>query len=232
MKDFLKVSPLRILERSTYQELGRGNLGVLMARAGLGKTSFLINIAFDKLFREEKLVHISLKDVPEKVTSYYNVIFSDLIRILNIEDEYEVRALIDKNRIILAYLKESFDLTRLRENLTNLVKEIDFTPDTLIVDGLDFAETGRELFEGFRRIAQEFQVEIWFSALSHRHITEANERGIPFPCNNLDDLFSLIIELSSTPSGVFLGLLKDHDREGVLDAVVRLDPDNFLAMQE
>ncbi len=231
MKDFFKVSPLKILEGSTYQELGKGNLGVFMARAGLGKTSCLINIAFDKLFREEKLVHISLKDIPEKVTSYYNVIFSDLVKVLNIEDEHEVRAVIDKNRIILAYLKESFDLTRLRGNLNNLVKEIDFAPDTLIIDGLDFAETRRELFEGLMRIAQEFQVEVWLSALTHRHITEANERGIPFPCNNLDDLFSLIIQLSSSPSGVFLELLKDHDRKGISDAVIRLDPNTFLAME-
>ena len=231
MKDFFKVSPLKILEGSAHKELGRGNLGVLMAPAGIGKTSCLINIAFDKLFREEKLVHISLKDVPEKVTSYYNVIFSDLIKVLNIEDEYEVRVLIDKNRIILAYLKESFDLTRLRENLNNLVREIDFIPDTLIVDGPDFAETGREVFEEFRRIAQEFQVEVWLSALTHRHITEVNERGIPFLCNNLDDLFNLVIQLYSTQSGVFLRLLKDHDREGIPDAVIRLDPNSFLAME-
>jgi hypothetical protein len=231
MKDFFKVSPLKILEGSAHKELGRGNLGVLMAPAGIGKTSCLINIAFDKLFREEKLVHISLKDVPEKVTSYYNVLFSDLVRVLNIEDEYEVRALVDKNRIILAYLKESFDFTRLRENLDNLVREIDFIPDTLIVDGSDLAETGREVFEEFGRIAQEFQAEVWLSALTHRHITEVNEGGIPFLCNNLDDLFNLIIQLYSTQSGVFLRLLKDHDREGIPDAVIRLDPNSFLAME-
>jgi hypothetical protein len=231
MNNFFKVSPLKILEGSAYKKLGKGNLGVLMARAGLGKTSCLINIALDRLFRGEKLVHISLKDIPEKITSYYNVIFSDLVTVLEIQDEYEVRALIDKHRIILAYLKESFDLTRLRGNLNNLVKEIDFAPDTLIIDGLDFAETGRELFEKLRRMAQEFQVEIWLSALTHRHITEVNERGIPFPCNNLDDLFSLIIQLSSSPSGVFLELLKDHDREGIPDAAIRLNPNNYLVME-
>ena len=231
MKDFFKVSPLKILEGSAYQELGKGNLGVLMAWAGLGKTSCLINIAFDKLFREEKLVHISLKDVPEKVTSYYNVIFSDLVKVLDIENEYEVRTRLDKNRIILAYLKESFGLSRLRKNLRNLVKEIDFTPDTLVVDGVDFAEVGRDIFEGFKGIAREFDLEVWFSALSHRHITEVNERGIPFPCNTLDDLFSLIIQISSTQSGVFLTLLKDHDTERIPDAMVRLDPDNFLVTE-
>lgn len=231
MKDFLKVSPLKILEGSTYKELGKGNLGVLMARAGVGKTSCLINIAFDKLFRGGKLVHVSLKDAPEKVTSYYHVIFSDLVKVLNMENEYEVRTLLDKNRVILAYLKESFDLNRLRKNLTNLIKEIDFTPDTLVVDGVDFAEAGRDIFEGFKGIAKEFNLEVWFSALSHRHITEVNERGIPFPCNNLDDLFSLIIQLNSTQSGVFLKLLKDHASEGIPDVMLRLDPNNFLAME-
>jgi len=231
MKDFLKVSPLKILEGSAYEGLGKGNLGVLMARAGLGKTSCLIHIAFDKLFREEKLVHVSLKDAPEKITSYYNVIFYDLVKVLNMENVYEVRTRLDKNRIILAYLKESFDLNRLRKNLNNLVSEIDFVPDTLIVDGIDFAESGRDIFEGFKEIAKDFKLEVWFSALSHRHITEVNERGIPFPCNNLDDLFSLIIQISSTQSGIFLTLLKDHDTEHIPDAMVRLDPNNYLVME-
>jgi len=231
MKDFQKVSPLKILESSTYKELGKGNLGVFIARAGDGKTSCLIHIAFDKLFRGKKLVHVSLKDAPEKVTSYYSVIFYDLVKVLNIENEYKVRALLDKNRIIFAYLKESFDLNRLRKNLKNLVKEMNFIPDALIVDGVDFVETGRDIFEGFKGVAKEFDVEVWFSALSHRHIAEVNERGIPFPCNKVDDLFGLIIQLYSTKSGVFLKLLKDHDSEGIPDVMLRLDPNNFLAME-
>lgn len=231
MKDFLKVSLLKILERSNYKELGKGNLGVLMARAGLGKTSCLIHIAFDKLFREEKLVHVSLRDSPEKITSYYNAIFHDLVDALNMENVHEVRTRLDKNRIILAYLKESFDLDRLRKNLNNLVGEIDFIPDTLIVDDIDFAEAERDLLEGFKEIAKEFDLEVWFSALSHRHITEVNERGIPFPCSKLDDLFSLIIQLYSDQSGIFLKLLKDHDIEPIPDAMVRLNPNNFLAME-
>ncbi|MBW1856666.1 MAG: hypothetical protein JRI42_00060 [Deltaproteobacteria bacterium] len=232
MKDFLKVSPLKILESSAYKELGKGNLGVLIARAGVGKTSCLIHIAFDKLFREEKIVHISLKDAPEKVAAYYNAIFYDLVTILDMENEHEARALLDKNKIIFTYLKKSFDLNRLRKSLTNLASEVNFKPTTLIVDGVNFEETGRDIFEGFKKIAKEFELEVWFSALSHRHIAEVNEKGIPFPCNNLDDLFSLIMQLSSTESGVFLTLLKDHDTEHMHDdAMVRLDPNNYLIME-
>jgi KaiC/GvpD/RAD55 family RecA-like ATPase len=230
MKDFMKVSPLKILEKSSRRALGRGNLGVLMARAGVGKTACLIHIAFDKLFRKEKLVHVSLEDIPEKITSYYNVIFYDLVKALNMDDEHEIRMLFERNRMILAYLQQSFEVGRLRENLKNLVDKIDFVPDTLIVDGLDFEEADRELIEGLKEIASQFNVEIWFSALTHRHITDVNERGIPHPCDKLDDLFNIIIQLQPSQSGLSLKLLKDHEMPVIPEAIVRLDPNTFLAM--
>jgi hypothetical protein len=230
MKDFISVSPLRILEKSSRKGLGPGNLGVLIARAGVGKTACLIHIAFDKIFRQERLVHISLEEGPEKVTSYYNVIYYDLVKAFDLTDDYEYRLLIDRNRMILAYLNQSFQIERLRANLNNLVDKLSFRPDVLIVDGLDFERTKRTLFEGLKEIAKTFEVEIWLSALSHRHIDDVNERGIPYPCHHLDDLFSLIIHLQPDPSGISLKLLKDHDNPTIPDISVKLDPNTFLTL--
>lgn len=230
MKDFISVSPLRILEKSSHHGLGPGNLGVLVARAGVGKTACLIHIAFDKIFRQKKLVHISLEEGPEKVASYYNVIYYDLVKALNIEDDYEYRVLMERNRMTLAYLNQSFDLERLEANLKNLTERLDFKPDTLIVDGLDFEKAEREVFEGLKKIALEFETEIWFSALSHRHITETNERDIPYPCDKFDDLFSIIIQLQPEQAGVFLKLLKDHNRYQIPENSIRLDPNTFLVL--
>lgn len=230
MRDFLEVSPLKILEESVSKELGRGNLGVLMSRAGVGKTACLIHIAFDKLFRKEKLVHISLENLPEKVSSYYNVIFSDLVEALNMKNEQETRMALEGNRMILAYLKHSFEIGRLRENLHSLAENASFSPDVLIVDGLDFEKADRGLFEDFKSIATQFQVEVWFSALCHRDNTEINERGIPYPCNHVDDLFGIIIQLQPTPSSIILKLLKDHEGRPKSEVEVMLDPRNFLAV--
>ncbi len=232
MKDFISVSPLKVLEKSSRKGLGRGNLAVLIARAGVGKTACLIRIAFDKLFRQEKLVHVSLEEGPEKVTSYYNVTHSDLVRALNFKDEHdEYRMLIDRNRMILAYLNQSFEIERLRANLKNLAENINFSPDAIIVDGLDFEKAGRTIFEGLKQIAEEFKAEIWLSALSHRHITDVNERGIPYPCQQLDDLFSLILQLQPEQSEIVLRLLKDHDNPTVHDVSVTLDPNTFLTLE-
>ena len=229
MNDFIKVSPLKLLEMSSSKGLGKGKLGALMARAGVGKTACLIHMAFDKLFRKEKLVHVSLEDSPEKVASYYNVIFSDLVKALEIKNETETKMFLDRNRMILAYKNKSFKTERLKDNLNNLINQIEFKADSLIVDGLDFENTDRFVLEEFRNIALEFDVEIWFSALSHRHISDVNEQGIPYPCGRVADLLSVIIQLNPTQSGIFLKLLKDHDNPVKSDTSIRLDPNTFLA---
>jgi hypothetical protein len=233
MKDFISMSPLKVLEKSSRKGLGRGNLAVLIARAGVGKTACLIRVAFDKLFHREKLIHVSLEEGPEKVTSYYNVVYSDLVRSLDLTDDNdEYRMLIERNRMILAYLHQSFEIKRLRDNLKNLAENLDFRPEALIVDGLDFEKTERAVFEGLKQIAGEFEAEIWLSALSHRHITDVNERGIPYPCQQLDDLFSLILQLQPEGSEIVLRLLKDHDNPTVRDADITLDPNTFLAKNQ
>ena len=232
MKGLISIGPLRILEKSSRRGLGPGNMGVLIARAGVGKTACLIHFALDKIFRQERLVHVSLKEHPEKVTSYYDVICHDLIKTLNIKDDSEYRTFIDKNRMILAYLNHSFDLRRLQANLKNLTEQLQFRPDALIVDGLDFEGAERELFEGLKALAQEASLEIWLSALSHRHITETNDRGIPHPCDELDDLFSVILHLKPETSGLYLTLLKDHGAPKTPHKSLRLDPNTFLALDE
>ena len=230
MKEFILISPLKILEKTSRKELGKGNLGVLIAQAGVGKTACLIQIAFNNIFRQKKLVHVSLEESPDKITSYYNVMYSDVVKALDIIDDREYRAHIERDRMILAYLNRSFDTGRLRASLGNLANELEFLPSALIVDGLDFENAERAMFEEFKDIALEFEVEIWFSARSHRHITEVNERGIPYPCHKLDDLFSIIMQLQTGSSGVFLKLLKDHDNPTFTDISVRLDPGTFLSM--
>jgi len=228
IEDFKKISPLRILEDSSKKGLGAGDLGIVIARAGTGKTACLINFAFDALFRKKKLVHISLEDQPEKIDSYYHVIFSDIVRAMDIKEEIELRQSLEGNRMILAYLKQSFDVDRLRGNLANLKDKAGFKPGILVLDGLDFEKAGRKTLEGLKGLAGDFEIGIWLSALSHRHITQVNERGIPHPCHQVDDLFSIILQLQPEEDGVLLRLLKDQEDAPSEEVSLFLDPKTFL----
>lgn len=228
MNDFFSVCPSRLLRKS--QELGAGNMGVLIAPAGAGKTACLINIALSTIFHQKRIVHVSLKEGPDKVLYYYNVMYSDILKALDIKDDHEHREMIERDKVILAYLNNSFDTERLRAGLTNLKNELRFIPSALIVDGLDFEILDRAVFEEFKKIANDFAVEIWFSALSHRHTAQINEKGIPQPCIRLEDIFSIIMQLKNEQSGVVLTLLKDHDALIPNEISIRLDPGTFLPL--
>ena len=59
-KELNERSPLRVLEKSIHGGLGRGNVGVIVARKGVGKTAFLVGVALDDLMRDRKVLHVSL----------------------------------------------------------------------------------------------------------------------------------------------------------------------------
>jgi len=205
---FERITPLRLLEKSVKGGPGKGNLGAVLARAGVGKTACLISLALGKMMIGEKVVHVSLGETPEKVTAHYNLIFNQMIETVPDRDDVLARNLLERNRIILAFLKQSFDIERFQKNLENLRDRLQFTPQAVIIDGLNFETCERSLLEGLKDLAAKFDTEIWFSVRSHRHISEVNDRGIAFPLSRLDDLFNVILELEPGVEGINLRLIK------------------------
>src|SRR5215813_14939012 len=102
-KDVNEHSPLRILERSIHGGLGKGNLGVVMARAGVGKTACLVQIGLDDLMRGRDVLHVALGQSLEHVQSWYDALFDDLAARTHLEDREGVRAQVTRRRIIKAY---------------------------------------------------------------------------------------------------------------------------------
>jgi len=224
----LSRSPLRILERASGESLGPGGMGVLIARAGVGKTACLINIALHKLMENFKVVHVSVGEGPEKIHAYYRVLLNELVNACKMKEDDDVQQLLENNRIILSYVNKSFELPRLRAQLDNLKEALNFSPDVLFVDGMDFESTAPAVFKDFETLALELKAEIWFSALSHRHMAEVNERGIPYPCDKVDHMFSVILHLQPEEGGLYLKLLKDGENDSGSGRKVRLDPSTFM----
>ena len=66
-KELNERSPLRVLEQSIHGGLGRGNIGVIVARHGVGKTAFLVGVALDDLMRGRSVLHISMEQPADRV---------------------------------------------------------------------------------------------------------------------------------------------------------------------
>jgi len=229
-KELNERSPLRIFENSIHGGLGRGNVGVVVARRGVGKTAFLVGVALDDLMRGRKVLHVALRQPLYKVREYYDGIFEDLAETSRLDDYHATLQEVERNRNIHAYLGSTFSLQKLRSDIALLREYADFTPAAILVDGVDFESLTPETVAEFRSIARELDAEMWMSAVTHRE-SAMNERGIPEPVAHLEPAVDVIVRLYHDGKAVHVHLLKDHDNPNVHEAGVALDPTTMLLKQ-
>jgi hypothetical protein len=230
-KDLNERSPLRLLEQSIHGGLGRGNIGVVAARPGLGKSAVLVGIALDDLMRGRKVMHVALDERFEKIREYYNEIFMDLARTANLQDVGTELREVEQYRNIHTYIGNCFSIAKLREAITLLNTYMNFYPAALILEGYRFEQATKEDMKELRQIAREIDGELWMSAVTHRE-SKKNERGIPEPVAHLEDSIDVILALEQGDKAVTLRLLKDHNNPNVSPSHVALDPTTLLLIQE
>ena len=230
-KQLNERSPVRVLERSIHGGLGRGNLGVVVARHGVGKTAFLVGVALDDLMRAQDVLHVSIDQPVDKVRTYYDEIFAELCRSEELEDVWAVRLQVERHRRIYSYLGGTFSVPKLAQTVRTLAQDSEFTPRAIIIDGLDFARVTLEELAGLRAIAREADAEMWLSATTTR-TAERNERGVPEPIAHLEAAVDVILTMGHDGRAVHVGLHKDHGNPQVSDLRLALDPVTLLLVRE
>ena len=230
-KDLNERNPLRLFEHSINGGLGRGNIGVVVARHGIGKTAFLVGIALDDAMRGRKALHVSLDKTVDHLREFYDEIFMDLAHSAHLEDLPSERLEMERNRIIHTYAGKSFTIHKLRHSISFLKEYARFDPACLILQGFDFERATLEDVEALRQLAFEFNVEMWMSALTHRSVP-SNEHGIPEPVAKLASAIAVIVQMVDHSDGVQLSLLKDHDNPNVAKLTLALDPSTMLLVKK
>ena len=228
-KELNERSPLRIFERSLHGGLGKGNLGVVMSRAGVGKTAILIGIALDDLMRERKVLHINLDDSAEKVREFYDEVFHDLAEGSKLKNRENAHLVVERHRMILSYSSETFHLDKLRESLSLLKEQMNFEPESVVIDGYpDFTDGDESPLQELKKLAVAMNVEMWVTALTHREGDELDARGVPAHVSRFEEYLSVIVNLEPMAGHVKLAILKDHDNQDIADLHLELDPSTLL----
>jgi len=229
-KELNRRSPLRVFERSLHGGLGKGNIGVVTSRKGVGKTAFLIGVALDDVMRERKVLHVTLDHPVERIADFYDEIFGELARTQQLEDSAETRLAVERNRHILRYRgSEDFSIDRVRGSLAFLAEHAAFAPETVIIDGYpDFETVSDEAMAALKSLADDFQVELWITALRHREGQERDERDVPVEVARFDAHLSVIVRLEPRADHVRLRLVKDHENEELAELHLELDPKTLL----
>lgn len=231
-KDVNDLSPLRVFERSIHGGLGRGNVGLVLSRAGVGKTAFLVDVALDDLMRDRKVLHVDLEHSAERLREYYDEIFRDLAESMKLEEKSRIRLQIERNRMIHSFLHGTFDMAKVEAALDYMREHVHFDPYCVILDGIpDWANTPGEQIErqlrDIKGMAVRRNVELWLSAQSHRD-EERDERGVPVRLVPYLEYVSVAIQLVAQADHVKLQLVKDHDSPHLAELHMELDPKTLL----
>ncbi len=211
---------------------GPGEMGVLMARAGAGKTACLTQLAIGYLLDREPVLHVCVDVVPDKVKLWYNELLKD---IFSNRPECKVSDLqhsMEPLRFIMSFLNQTFSPEKLEISLENLKEQAKFEPSLIILDGLDFDRSARPLFEKIGDLARRHSASVWVSARSHRHVPDVNERGIPYPIDAMDELFSSIFVLLPENDSIKLKALKEKGNYNPAVSEFELDPNTFLLLKK
>jgi len=218
-----------MFEKAINGGIGQGNIGVVLSRAGVGKTAFLVGIAVDALLQGRKVMHISTEESVEKLRAFYDEIFHLMCENLQLENRMQKHLELERNRQILVYNRKAFTLDKLIET-ANFLKEIaHFSPDVVIMDGTPrFEHSERWEIEGIKKLAGSWGAEVWTSAQVHRNGQNYDDRGVPLEVANYDDLLDVITLLEPDKTHVHVRILKVHDLEEVPHLNMELDPKTLL----
>lgn len=231
-KEINERSPLRVFENSIHGGLGKGNLGVVMSRAGVGKTACLIGIALDDLMRGRKVLHIAFGDSVEHVREFYNEIFEDLRKTTHMDDAAETHLTVEQSRMIHTYKGTEFSAGKLEKDTLFYKDHANFQPEVVVVDCFDFENASETDLTALKDYAKNHNVELWLTAVTHRDQAITSNHGIPNPVARFEAWISVIVVLEPADSKVTLRLLKDHDNKNLEDLHLQLDPRTLLLSVE
>ncbi|MFP4014382.1 MAG: hypothetical protein ACLFVQ_09880 [Chitinispirillaceae bacterium] len=232
-KELISRSPLRILEKSTHGGVGKGNIGVIAARKGVGKTACLVHIATDQLFQQKHIIHVSFASNTTHIISWYEDIFQEISRRYKLDDTMSVHDDITKNRVIMNFKQDGVTVGKMLNSVHSMIKDGHFIADVVIVDGYDLSRSNAEEFAQFKKFAEELQIEVWFSTTIHRDDPNKDDNGVPLMLTPYLKDIAILILMEPRENHIHLHLVKDHDVFPAPDSLhLKLDPQIMLIAEE
>jgi replicative DNA helicase len=179
---------LRASDRVLGGGLGKGELGIMIAPSGYGKSHFLVTVGANALRVRKNVMHVSLEISKRNLISRYEAFNTKIPKgdLYNcsgrvVEKLLRLRRLVQADVYVMEFPTRSLSVNQLRSVLTQTTVAKNFYPDLLIVDYGDILKPeglGKEatmysqqkvIFEQLRGIAQEFDLPIWTASQANKN---------------------------------------------------------------
>lgn len=198
-KELLASSPVRFFE-PTGAALDEGEIGLLTAKKGLGKTSILVQFGIDTLLKDKAIVHVSFNQKSENVITWYSSVLAEICKSHRVDVD-ELSDELFRNRTILNFNQNTFTLPKVVNTLKAL-KDNGIKLETIIVDDLDLLKTEVSDLNCFCDFIKEEKMTAWFS-----YNSEASDLKEILPSEKMAKFDSVVHLLPETES-VSLSILK------------------------
>ena len=209
-KDLINHSPVRYFDNATSAGLKEGEMGLITAKKGLGKTSVLVQFGIDSLLNDKTLVHVSFDQQSSNVIAWYSSIMAEIAKKKSFNLD-SVNEEIVRNRTILNFNQETFTLPKVVNTLKAL-KEGGIKLDAVVVDGLDLAKTALDDLKCFADFIKAEKMTAWFS-----YTNEAADLKNTLDADKLT-AFTTVGHLAASGNTLSLTVLKNGDGKVNLDA--------------
>jgi len=218
MSEVYEGSPIGALSTALDGGLPPGSLGVVVARAGVGKSALLVHIALDALLREQGVLHVAVRDTVDHARAHYDEVFRAVAQAGAVRDWTSALVRAERHRMIHSYLDASFDVDLLRRNLAMLAEVARFEPRLLLFDGFEASDL-LELAPALRQLGRDIGASLWVSIRSH----DGTPEGVEGVADHV---------LRLTPDGRNVRLSLAHGSAQAEPLSLLLDPSTMLVRRE
>jgi archaellum biogenesis ATPase FlaH len=162
--------------------LGPGELGVVMAPAGIGKSWLLINIGANAIRNGRNVVHFTLELNENYVGQRYDSVITGIVaqNLRNHQEDIEEKLARIKGELVIKYYPtKSVGIMALKAHIEKSAM-LGKQPDLVIVDYADLLKVSakdkhealEELYEELRGLAGEYKVPVWTATQAGRAALE------------------------------------------------------------
>ena len=182
-----KETPWEVINELTSGGLGKGELGVFVAPAGIGKSWGLINIGAHAIKKGMTVIHYTLELNEAYVGLRYDSVVTGIANQNLKHYQDQVKSELSKlsgNLIIKYYPTKTVSVMGLRSHIEKCIMQ-GKKPDVIIVDYADLlrgpgVEKRHELegiYEDLRGMAGEYEVPVWTASQANRSALEEDVIG-------------------------------------------------------
>jgi replicative DNA helicase len=182
----------RLDERDIFQGgLGRGEIGVVVASTGAGKSHWLVALGCNAMRRHKNVLHYTFELTEHATGLRYD---SNLCGLPSndVQDNKELVTKTYKEKkfgrlVIKEYPTGSATVMTVRNHIEKLQMK-GFKPDIVIIDYADIMKSSRSydslrhelklIYEELRNLAMELEIPIWTASQANRESAQANVVGL------------------------------------------------------